>query len=104
MGAARADGMLVLSVADTGVGIPAHALERVFDRFYQVEPGSGRARGGTGLGLSIAKQLVELHGGQIGVTSTPGSGTTFTFTLPLAGPDEPVPAVEPATQAAGASS
>jgi two-component system NtrC family sensor kinase len=88
---ARVEGtMLMISVSDTGVGIPAHALSRVFDRFYQVTGDTGRSRSGTGLGLAIAKQLVELHGGRIWVVSKPGNGTTFTFTLPLAHPDDPI--------------
>ena len=83
--AAAAPGQVVVQVADTGEGIPAQAQTRIFDRFYQVENRRANARGGTGLGLPIAKQLVELHGGQIGLRSTPGEGTTFVFTLPLAG-------------------
>jgi two-component system phosphate regulon sensor histidine kinase PhoR len=81
--------MLMISGSDTGVGIPALALSRVFARFYQVDGAAGRARSGTGLGLAIAKQFVELHGGRIWVVSKPGAGTTFSFTLPLAGPDDP---------------
>ncbi|HUS17874.1 MAG TPA: ATP-binding protein, partial [Chloroflexia bacterium] len=81
--AALHDDMVSFQVADTGVGIPAHALPHIYDRFYQVDTG-GRARGGTGLGLAITRQLVELHGGTLSVASTPGAGSTFTFTLPLA--------------------
>lgn len=71
-----------VSVADTGVGIPPHALSRIFDQFYQAEPVSTRRHEGLGLGLSIAKGLVELHGGRIWAESEPGQGATFTFTLP----------------------
>lgn len=71
-----------VSVADTGVGIPPHALPRIFDQFYQAEPVSTRRHEGLGLGLSIAKGLVELHGGRIWAESEPGQGATFTFTLP----------------------
>jgi PAS domain S-box-containing protein len=71
------------SVEDTGVGIPADALPRLFQRFSQLEEGR-RARGGLGLGLWISKSLVEAHGGRIGVTSEPGCGSAFWFTLPLA--------------------
>ena len=74
-------------MADTGVGIPPHALEHVFDRFYQVDRGGQRGRpysSGTGLGLAITRQLVELHGGRIWAQSGPGAGATFTFTLPVA--------------------
>jgi NtrC-family two-component system sensor histidine kinase KinB len=67
-------------VADSGRGIPAEALPRVFERFYQV-PGTEDA-GGAGLGLSIAKEIVQAHGGEIGVHSEPGSGATFWFDLP----------------------
>jgi len=74
----------VLSVRDTGVGIPESALPRVFDRFYQVDDSSRRAHEGTGIGLAIAKELMELHSGSIAVESQPGVGSTFTLRLPLA--------------------
>jgi signal transduction histidine kinase len=74
---------LVMAVSDTGMGIPAHALAHVFDRFYQVDTGETRARGGTGLGLAITRQLVEGHGGSIHLRSVPNEGTTVTVTLPL---------------------
>jgi NtrC-family two-component system sensor histidine kinase KinB len=77
---ARPDASQVsFSVADTGSGIPPEYLDRIFERFVQV-PGS--RSGGAGLGLSISKKLVELHGGQIGVHSELGKGSTFTFSLP----------------------
>jgi signal transduction histidine kinase/putative methionine-R-sulfoxide reductase with GAF domain len=82
--AAVESGLLVVRVADTGVGIPAHAMPRIFDRFYQVDGAGPRSRGGTGLGLAITRQLVELHGGRIWASSTLGEGSTFTFTLPIA--------------------
>jgi len=72
----------MFSVADTGTGIPAEYLNRIFERFVQVP---GARSGGAGLGLSISKKLVELHGGQIGVRSELGKGSTFTFLLPIAG-------------------
>jgi signal transduction histidine kinase len=72
-----------VSVRDTGVGIPPRKQERIFDRFYQVEPSLTRRFEGMGLGLSIAKGMVELHGGRIWVESVEGMGSSFTFALPL---------------------
>jgi signal transduction histidine kinase/DNA-binding response OmpR family regulator len=71
-----------ISISDTGVGIPAHALPHIFDRFYQVDATSKRKYGGMGLGLAIARSIVEAHKGTIMVDSKIGSGTTFTVTLP----------------------
>lgn len=73
----------VISVNDTGIGIPKEKFDKIFDRFYQVEPSLTREYGGIGLGLAIAKGMVELCGGQINVESQQGVGTVFTFTLPL---------------------
>lgn len=70
-----------LSVGDSGIGIPAKDLPRIFERFYRVDAARSREQGGTGLGLSIAKHIMQLHGGEISVTSTPGKGSTFTCTL-----------------------
>jgi two-component system, OmpR family, phosphate regulon sensor histidine kinase PhoR len=72
---------LRVSVTDTGIGIPANELSRVFERFYRVDKGRSRDEGGTGLGLSIVKHIVQLHGGTATVESTPGAGSTFSFTL-----------------------
>jgi signal transduction histidine kinase/CheY-like chemotaxis protein len=79
---------VVIRVADSGIGISPDFLPHVFDRFRQQDASITRKHGGLGLGLSIARQLVELHGGTIGVSS-PGvhAGTTFTLRLPLAEPD-----------------
>jgi signal transduction histidine kinase len=77
------EGDVWISVADSGVGIPATDLERIFERFYQVEPHLTRRQGGMGLGLPIAKEMVELHGGRIWAESVVGKGSRFTFTLPL---------------------
>jgi signal transduction histidine kinase len=70
-------------VADTGIGIPVDEVDRVFDRFYQVEDHMTRRHGGMGLGLSIVKGVVELHGGRVSVESVPDCGSRFTVLLPL---------------------
>jgi signal transduction histidine kinase len=78
------DGRVRLSVADTGVGIAPEDVARLFDKYEQARSRATRGEKGTGLGLYITKQLVELHGGEITVDSTPGHGSTFSFTLPKA--------------------
>lgn len=75
--------MVCAAIADTGPGIPPQQVEHIFDRFYRTEEARSRESGGLGLGLAIAKELAELHGGRIEVSSQPGSGSTFTVTLPL---------------------
>jgi len=77
-------GMLRVTVADTGPGIPSEDLPYIFERFWRGEKSRSRAGGGAGLGLAIAKQLVEMHGGTMDVDSTPGEGSKFWFTLPTA--------------------
>ena len=72
----------VLTVADTGIGIPKEAQSRVFERFYRVDKSHSRETGGTGLGLSIVKHAVEYMGGSVSLVSVPGKGSTFTVTLP----------------------
>jgi signal transduction histidine kinase len=74
----------VLTVADTGIGIPAAALDRIFERFYRVDKGRARDEGGTGLGLAIVKHVAQAHGGTVEVDSRPGHGSTFRVRLPAA--------------------
>jgi signal transduction histidine kinase len=73
----------ILTVADTGVGIPIGVVDRIFERFYRVDVARSRARGGTGLGLSIVRNAIERHGGRVSVASLLGVGTTFTVQLPI---------------------
>jgi signal transduction histidine kinase len=75
----------ILRVRDTGEGIPAEALPRIWDRLYRAEP--SRSRPGLGLGLSLVKAIVDAHGGRVEATSTPGGGSTFTVAVPRVAPD-----------------
>lgn len=86
VGVGREDGLLQLRVSDTGTGIPAEDLPRVFERFYRADP--ARSEGGSGLGLSIARQIARAHGGEIEAASRPGRGSTFVLSLPENGPDD----------------
>jgi len=72
-----------ISVSDQGIGIPERDLERIFERFYRVDPARSRATGGTGLGLAIVKHVTAAHGGKVTVLSTEGAGSTFTLRIPL---------------------
>jgi signal transduction histidine kinase len=76
---------VLITVADTGSGIPKDHLPHIFERLYRVDKSRDSRSGGAGLGLAIARQIVELHGGRIMVESEPGRGTAFSFSLPLAG-------------------
>ncbi|GHU03536.1 hypothetical protein FACS1894205_0250 [Alphaproteobacteria bacterium] len=82
--AERVDGLIAVSVSDTGIGIPEDKFSTIFESFEQVDGSTAREYGGTGLGLSITKKLVELHGGAIDLASTLDEGSTFTFTMPIA--------------------
>jgi signal transduction histidine kinase/DNA-binding response OmpR family regulator len=80
---ARESGHVVLKVSDTGIGIPAAELPQLFERFHRIEGTRGRSIEGSGIGLALVRELVSLHGGELGVESTEGRGTTFTVRLPL---------------------
>ena len=79
----KQDALAEISISDQGLGIPEKDIERIFERFYRVDPARSRATGGTGLGLSIVKHVVNNHGGDISVWSVEGAGSTFTIRLPL---------------------
>jgi len=77
------DQKVTISIQDSGVGIPTRDLERIFERFYRVDPGRSRATGGTGLGLSIVRHVAHNHHGRVEVDSREGEGTTFSLILPM---------------------
>jgi two-component system, OmpR family, sensor histidine kinase SenX3 len=79
----RADGMAEIAVTDRGIGIAHEHQQRVFERFFRVDPARSRATGGTGLGLAIVKHVAANHGGEVRLWSKPGTGSTFTVRLPL---------------------
>jgi len=89
-----AESDVVVTVQDRGPGIPRGALPRIFERFYKVDRSRTRGAGGTGLGLSIARHVVEAHGGRIWAESEEGVGSTFSFAIPISGPDLPTTPVE----------
>jgi len=83
--AEQREGRTTISVKDTGCGIPAEHLARIFERFYVVDKSRSRKLGGTGLGLAIVKHIAQVHGGRVTVESMPGQGSTFTLHLPAVG-------------------
>lgn len=87
VGVGERDGKVTIRVVDQGIGIPAKSLDRIFERFYRVDPARSRETGGSGLGLAITKHCVQENGGRISVWSRTGEGSTFTIELPAA-PDE----------------
>lgn len=88
LSAAKRQRAVEFAISDSGRGIPESHLDSVFERYRQVDAADGRPRQGTGLGLPIAKQIVEQHGGEIGVSSKPGQGSTFWFRIPITSPSE----------------
>ena len=82
VGVATRDNTVEIAVTDQGIGIPSHEIDRIFERFYRVDPARHRSTGGTGLGLSIVKHVVASHGGDVSVWSEEGHGSTFTLSLP----------------------
>jgi two-component system sensor histidine kinase SenX3 len=86
IGVHRRDDAIEIVVTDQGIGIADEEQERIFERFYRVDPARSRATGGTGLGLAIVKHTIGNHGGEVGVWSRPGAGSTFTIRLPAARP------------------
>jgi PAS domain S-box-containing protein len=89
------EGCARFAVTDNGRGIPADQLDSIFERFNQVDASDAREKGGSGLGLAIARGIVESHGGHLWAESTPGEGSSFCFTLPLAGANAPCSAGVP---------
>jgi two-component system sensor histidine kinase SenX3 len=77
------DGIITISITDQGIGIPENEKERIFERFYRVDPARSRESGGTGLGLSIVKHVATKHGGDVSVWSVEDVGSTFSLKLPI---------------------
>jgi signal transduction histidine kinase len=83
LGASAEPAAVRIEVSDTGVGIPADALPKVFDRFFRLDNARSQASGGTGLGLAIVQSIMLLHGGNVEITSQPGQGTRVTLRMPI---------------------
>ena len=90
--AAATNGTITVSVRDTGPGISETDQAKIFQEFQQADKSITREKGGTGLGLTISKRIVEMHGGRIWVESSPGEGSTFSFTLPVTAEEQARPA------------
>ena len=102
--AVRADGgQAVVTVADTGIGVPDHEIPRLFERFHRIENARARSNEGSGIGLALVQDLVQLHGGTITASSAAGEGTTFTIRLPFGHAHLPIGAIVPAGHAATVS-
>jgi two-component system sensor histidine kinase SenX3 len=100
----QGDDWVEIDVADQGIGIAPHDVDRIFERFYRADQARSRSTGGTGLGLAIVKHIATNHGGRVDVTSTLGGGSTFTLRLPARPPEAPLPlpaAIEIESGAAG---
>ena len=93
----QGDDWVEIDVADQGIGIAPHDVDRIFERFYRADQARSRATGGTGLGLAIVKHIATNHGGRVDVSSTLGGGSTFTLRLPARPPEAPSP-LPPATE------
>jgi two-component system sensor histidine kinase SenX3 len=87
------DGYVDITVTDRGIGIPAAEVDRIFERFYRLDPARSRSTGGTGLGLSIVKHIAASHGGEVTVWTVEGEGSSFTLHLPAARRQAPAPRV-----------
>jgi len=90
VGVGRVERAVTITVVDQGIGIPESEQRRIFERFYRVDPARARATGGTGLGLAIVKHIAAVHGGEIGVWSVEGAGSTFTLRLPALAASDPI--------------
>ena len=97
------DRSAVVTIADTGVGVPTSEMPRLFERFHRIENARSRSNEGSGIGLALVKELVGLHGGSIGADSSIGAGTTFTIRLPLGSAHLPTEALAPPDNAATVS-